>query len=57
MYATFTYVCKRESFEKLNFKAEVGDGQWEVSGMTQLRQNVRTGIPSINFSTPIRPTS
>ena len=52
MYATFTYVYQVPGLsEKLNFKPlKWVTDNWELSGMTQLRQNIRAGVPSISFS-------
>ncbi len=52
MYATFTYVYQAPDLgRKLNSRALgwVTD-HWELSGMTQIRGNVRTGVPGIGFS-------
>ena len=52
MYATFTYVYQVPSLsEKLGFKPLrwVTDN-WEWSGVTQLRQNIRTSYPTFTFA-------
>ena len=52
MYATFTYVYQVPGLsQKLNFSPlKWVTDNWELSGMTQLRQNIRVGVPSIGFS-------
>ena len=52
MYVTFTYVYQVPNLsEKLNFQPlKWVTDNWEVSGVTQLRQNIRTGYPSFNFA-------
>jgi hypothetical protein len=52
MYATFTYVYELPSLsERLGFRPMrwVTDN-WELSGLTQIRGNIVTGIPTINFT-------
>jgi hypothetical protein len=52
MYVTFTYVYQVPNLSQvlgLRPLKWVTDN-WEWSGMTQLRQNIRTSIPTISFS-------
>ena len=52
MYATFTYVYQVPNLsEKLGFKPMkwVTDN-WEMSGVTQVRGNIRAGYPSFSFA-------
>jgi hypothetical protein len=52
MYATFTYVYQVPNLsEKLGFRPlKYVTDNWELSGVTQIRSDIRVGIPTIGFS-------
>jgi hypothetical protein len=52
MYATFTYVYQVPSIsEKVGFKPlKWVTDNWEWSGVTQVRQNIRASYPTFTFA-------